>query len=225
MVEFPALLEALAAERPVFHSEADFQFALAWQVRETTGQPVRLEWKPFAAEKIHVDLFLPRAGAAVELKYLTRGFEANCNGESFSLADQAAHDIRRYDFLKDVARLERVTAEHGRVKRGIAILLTNDAAHWSPPTRRNTVDADFRIHEGRTASGPLTWATHAGRGTTRGREDPILLEGSYRFRWRDYGNPVQQRHGQFRYLAVEVSKGRNRESPSRRPAAGRTVGS
>lgn len=207
MVEFSTLLEALAAERPVFHSEADFQFALAWKVRETTGQPVRLEWKPFAAEKIYVDLLLPRAEVAVELKYLTRGLEANCNGESFALADQAAHDIRRYDFLKDVARLERVAAGSGRIKKGVAILLTNDSAHWRPPTRQNTVDAEFRIHEGRTASGPLAWVAHAGRGTTRGREDPIVLEGSYRFHWRDYGSPVQRRHGQFRYLAVEVSQG------------------
>jgi hypothetical protein len=41
-----SLLEHLAAKRPLFHSEADFQFALAWQIRSAYDVEVRLETHP-----------------------------------------------------------------------------------------------------------------------------------------------------------------------------------
>lgn len=67
-----SLLAGLARKRPVFHSEADFQFALAWEIRKRRGFDVRLEFPPFPNERMRLDIWVPELGTAIELKYLTR---------------------------------------------------------------------------------------------------------------------------------------------------------
>ena len=63
-------------------------------------------------------------------------------------------------------------------KAGYAVMLTNDSSYWKVPGRSDTVDADFRVHEGREISGALAWAARTGPGTMKGRESPIRLQGS-----------------------------------------------
>ena len=46
-------------------------------------------------------------------------------------------------------------------RAGYAVLLTNDSSYWKVPTQRDTVDTDFRVHEGREISGALAWAARA----------------------------------------------------------------
>ncbi len=50
------------------------------------------------------------------------------SGESFTLLDHGAQLLGRYDFLKDVSRLQQVVAVNPAV-RGYAILLTNDSSY------------------------------------------------------------------------------------------------
>ena len=208
MLDINRLMDGLAAERPVFHSEADFQHALAWRIRKETERDVRLEFKPFPEERMYLDLWLPDIGVAVELKYRTRKLEVERNGESFALCDQGAQDLGRYDFLNDLQRLERVVAKAPHGRRGIAVLLTNDPLYWKPPYRRGTVDAEFRLHEDRKLPGEMSWSKRAGKGTTVGRKCPIRLCGSYRLKWQDYGLAVtaaaETKNAQFRYLALLV---------------------
>ena len=70
---------------------------------------------------------------------------------------------------------------------GFAIALTNDPAYWNPPTR-DTIDRDFRIHDGRVLSGELQWAAGAGDGTKAGRDKKIIIEGNYSISWRRYSS-------------------------------------
>ena len=91
-------------------------------------------------------------------------------------------------------------------KAGYAVLLTNDSSYWNVPTQRDTVDADFRVHEGLAVSGALAWAASAGPGTVRGRESPIQIRGSYRLRWHEYSSFPGKSYGSFRYLAVSVER-------------------
>ena len=153
---------------------------------------------------MYLDLWLPDIRVAVELKYCTRKLKVEHNGESFALRHQAAQDVRRYDFLKDIQRLEQVCRELGEVRAGFAILLTNDHLYWEQPSRPNTVDATFRLHDGRRVTGEMAWSEHASSGTTKSRENPIRLAGSYELQWRDYADVGGARHGQLRYLAVQV---------------------
>ena len=73
-IDIHALLGGLARKRPAFHSEADFQFALAWEIREARKLDSRLEFRPLADERMYLDIWLPQRGVAVELKYMTRAF-------------------------------------------------------------------------------------------------------------------------------------------------------
>jgi hypothetical protein len=203
-----ALLEGLAGKRPVFHSEADFQFALAWQIKEQEGLDVRLEFPPFPDERMRVDIWVPHIGTAIELKYLTRALRVESGGEPFALLDQGAQDLRRYDFLKDIGRLESVSDHFSQAEAGLAVLLTNDSSYWKR-SRRETIDAAFRVHEGHRLPKEMCWSSRAGPGITAGRESPIVLSGSYRCRWRNYGpllTTAQLRGVQFRYLAVSVRR-------------------
>lgn len=195
----------MARYRPVFHSEADFQHALAWRIHKTMpAWEVRLEYKPFPTKRLYLDLWLPDIGVAMELKYCTRKLDLERDDESFALLDQSAQDVRRYDFLKDIQRLEQLSTLP-QAPAGIAVLLTNDPAYWKSPSRPNTVDAAFRLHDGRKITGQMAWAERASDGTTRNREESIMLRGSYDLHWHNYANLGNGPNQLFRYLAVRTS--------------------
>ena len=207
MLDIKGLLTGLTESRKVFHSEADFQHALAWHIHQTMPESqIRLEF-PMPAEhrKMYVDIWLPLEKIAFELKYVTRSLELEHNEESFALRNHSAHPPRRHDFLKDIQRLECMRSVPGLCEAGHAVLLTNDWLYWDdPPRGQDTVDSAFRVHEGRTISGKLEWSDQASPGTKKGRECPIQLEDSYCLRWQDYSNFCEKQHGEFRYLAVSV---------------------
>lgn len=214
MLDVNELMKDLASRRPVFHSEADFQLALAWRMHEVAPDvPVRLEWPavlPEQEKRIYLDLWLPGSNVGVELKYLTRKLEFEHEGERFALRNQGAQDIRRYDFLKDVERLEHLSVSEGTdVRAGFAILLTNDPLYWNRPGLKGTVDAKFRLHEGRTVKGTMKWSKKASPGTKSGREDPICLKDSYLLRWQDYGDEGDGAYQRFRYLAIRIGYSSN----------------
>lgn len=198
-----AVMCGLAQRRPVFHGEADFQHAFAQELTHaTTDAQVRLEYRPWPGERRYLDVWATADGAqlAVELKYLTRPLRVDVDGEAFTLTNQAAQDIRRYDFWRDVVRLERLVAYHPRLQAH-AVCLTNDPGYWRPPRSADSVDAAFRLHEGREVSGRLAWSDAAGEGTTRGRTAPLELTGGYTLRWRDFAAVAGQN---LRYLHVEM---------------------
>ena len=142
----------------------------------------------------------------MELKYRTRKLECKVGDEQFHLRDQAAQPPSRYSFVKDLQRLEHFVCTVPEVKAGLAVFLTNDTGYWKQPSRRNVVDADFRLHEGCRLAGEMAWSERAGPGTRKGREAPIRLAGEYPIRWRDYAKLDSARHARFRYLAIRVDE-------------------
>ena len=208
MLDIDNHLVELSKKRQVFHSEADFQFALAWQIKQAMPRSkIRLEFNPVPEEgrRMALDIWIATEGVAMELKYTTRNLEATVGGERFVLRNHGAQPPNRYDYLRDVQRLEREVAT-GRAERGFAVLLTNDPLYWKPPQGkgREIIDDAFRIHEGRELAGKLAWSTSAGKGTTRGRDSPIRLTGRYHLHYRDYSELAETRYGDFRYLVVSV---------------------
>ena len=207
MVEIGEILSTLAKQRPIFHSEADFQHAFAWEIHQRLPvASVRLELPVQVRNRfLHIDIWVVYQGEvlAVELKYKTRGLSIRVGNEQYHLKSQSAQDIGRYDFLKDIQRLEQVGAQH-RNFTGYAILLTNDSAYWAKPANFKTVDADFRLHDGRVIEGILAWSDKASDGTKKNRERPIELKGKYRLRWTGYSRLSSDRYGEFRSLVVKV---------------------
>jgi hypothetical protein len=207
------LMTQLAEERPVFHSEADFQHALAWTIRSTLPNcDIRLEKRLVAnGETMHVDMCLEEEGSncVAELKYKVRKLEVAVADEHFALADQGAQPLFRYDFVKDIRRLESIVAA-GQYAAGWAIMLTNNCQYWNRPRKSDACDATFRIHDGAILGpGALAWREGTGEGTMRSREAAIPIDGSYDMRWRDYSDLRElggsdSPAGEFRYLLVQV---------------------
>ncbi len=157
---------------------------------------------------MYVDIWLSdgRFAVAIELKYLAAACEVNVEGERYALTNQAAQDIRRYDFVKDIGRLEFLAAE-GIASEGYAICLSNNRTFWREPLKTNVVDASFRIHEGTELYGPRAWGSAAGSGMVSKRDAIIDLAGKYALKWRDYSTINANRNIYFRYLLVHVVRG------------------
>lgn len=210
MIEITDVLNELRRKRPVFHSEADFQHALAWRIHEKHPDlNIRLEKRMILeGEKNYFDVFAFKDNkiVVVEVKYKTKNLDTVVNHEEFSLTNQSAQDQGRYDFLKDVSRLEKALELH-RDSTGVAIFLTNDEFYWKAPARDiNTIDKDFRIHEGKTIKGKLSWKEGTSEGSMSGRVKPIILKGEYILNWKDYSNSGELNY-KFRYLLIEVKHG------------------
>lgn len=169
-----AVLGALRRKRPVFHSEADFQHAFAWEVQRAMPLArVRLETRPVPG--VRLDLLVSGEDGsrqtAVELKYLTRAWTGNVGGERFELKDQGAQDIRAYDVVKDIGRVEQDTVLLPGCD-GVVIVLANDPSYWTSPAHgRQTNASAFRLYEGRQLVGTRAWGPNTGQGTLRGREN------------------------------------------------------
>ena len=207
MVDVSRALTALAAERPVFHCEADFQHALGWKIRQLCpDHQIRLEFKPpHLPKRTYVDIWVTgqHRTAAIEVKYKTRRLKTTIGGETFDLPNHHAQNVNRCSFLEDVQRLEKVVSSHRGVV-GYAIFLTNDRTYWNPPTKDQVRDVAFRLHEGRVLEGELRWAAGTAKGTMEGHAHAITLNGSYRLGWRDYSELSEDNPGKFRYLIVQV---------------------
>ena len=212
MLSIHDVLLSLAEHRPLYHSEADFQHALAWEIqRSLPDARIRLERPVSVAGKlVYVDVWVENQDqvVAIELKYKTKAATVDIEGESFALRNQNAQDFGRYDFLKDVQRLEQVVKLHPYTI-GYAILLTNDRSYWQPATSHETVDAAFRLNEGNTLGGSLAWGPTVPAGATQGREAPIELRPSYHLSWLGYSQIPSSKNSLFRFLCVEVHASAN----------------
>ncbi|NLJ35946.1 MAG: hypothetical protein GX358_06940 [candidate division WS1 bacterium] len=210
MIDVPGIMVELAQSRPIFHSEADFQHALAWSIREAVpGCNVRLE-KPFTVNgnRIYADIWVsgPDGQELIEVKYKTRQLTANLGDEDYLLKEQSAQNQGRCDVCKDIWRVEQFCSSVVG-GRGWVLLLTNDSAYWSPPASATPVDAAdaaFRLHEENTIGGVLSWGSNASAGTTEGRATPIELAGSYLLRWQPFSQLDMAGYSEFRFLAIRV---------------------
>ena len=154
---------------------------------------------------MYVDIWLPTIGTVIELKYRTAELDTSSDGERYQLTGQGGG--RRYESVKDIARVELMVARHKSIHRGFAVLLTNAASYWNSPSARwkTTTDAAFRLHDGRKLCGELKWSDNASKKTMEGREDPITLVGDYMLRVARLFEISVQTYGIFRFLAVPVS--------------------
>ena len=203
-------LRLLALDRPIFYSEADFQHALAWKIRELYPETkVRLETPSGNFDKRErIDIVVTNGAHkfALELKYKKRAIQVVANHERFSLTNDGAQDIARYDFFKDVVRLERyVAAEQSTT--GYALFLTNDELYWKESARGSN-SAAFFMHEGRMLdnSSPLAWHERTGEGTMKGRTESLNPRINVKIQWKDYSELPEARAGRFRYVLLILAK-------------------
>ncbi|MCL6597626.1 MAG: hypothetical protein K6T81_02660 [Alicyclobacillus macrosporangiidus] len=183
-------------------SQADLRDKLANHLREA-GYSVSVN-RNLGRDTIDIWAERGHETLAIEVRNKTALLQTMYQGKFIHLKNQAAQDVSRYDFIRDIAKLERVVSRRPDVK-GYALLVTNDAMYWKPPKKSNSVDHDFRIHDGRLLTGTCTWTEEAAPGTTSGREEPIGLTGTYILRWRPYLKLGAGRNMEFQALIVEVA--------------------
>lgn len=200
------VLPALAQRRPIFHSEADFQLALAWEIQ--TARPaanIRLEQRVLDSPRINLDILVAVSELrfGLELKYLRAATDITVDDERFVLV-VGAPDLDRYDTIKDIVRLERLV-DAQLVNAGACVVLTNSSGLWRPSaTGRLTGYDAFRIHDGATLSGTLEWGPTAGTGTRKGREAAHALAAIYQPRWQPFSRVGTGIAHEFRTLTLLV---------------------
>jgi hypothetical protein len=205
-----ASMTGLASKRPVFHSEADFQHSLAWELhlRLPTAE-VRLERRLSTDSNERLDLLFIDGGfrLAVELKYPVTKFDAALGDEPFVLWAQGAEDRMRFNYVWDVVRLERLVAADV-ADAGAAVLLTNVPGLWSTkPPRPGAADTQFRLGEGRQLAGRLGWTGTATWWQKEKLPAAVDLAGSYSMAWRAFSNVPGDGASEFRWTAVAVGPG------------------
>ena len=184
-------LNELAKDRPVFHSESDFQFAFAWKIQSMYPYAlIRLEYNPQAfSSRTYIDIWIQFSNGqniAIELKYKTRKITLQHLGETYELARHGAPANNRFLIVQDIARLERVVKQVPNTS-GYAVIVTNDNEYWQEwKIPKETKDKAFRVHEGAFLTGQLKWKEDTATSTIRSLGDALYLDGRYSMKWFDY---------------------------------------
>lgn len=148
------VLNFLNSNKELLFNERDFQMHLATYLRNTNKyDDVDLEYyvphqtlsNYVWGSELRLDI-LVRKGSEflpIELKYKTKKVNKDILrfGEKLSniivLKDQGAQDWGKYDFWKDVRRVELVRQRFRNVKNGLAVFVTNDNSYTKPSKEKS----------------------------------------------------------------------------------------
>lgn len=159
------ILSGLHDQRPVFHLEADFQFALAWYLKENGHyDEIRLEYtfpegtlEEGKRSQVDIIAFNDKDTTydAFELKYKVRDMKwTSPDKEFFDLPNQSAEDDNSFAVCLDLARMEKLVGSKGKpgfqIKgkepgNAFVIMITNDELYI--PQRLRKAKKDNRREE------------------------------------------------------------------------------
>ena len=158
------LLSRLSLERPIFHSEDDFKFALAQLIkRDFPNYSIRLE-KPVSTQMIKrsgvkedqprrtpIDIVCRTETGEeipIELKYKTKIMTCtDHHGEEFNLTQQGAVDTGRFGLRRDIYRVEQYLKKPESAQTGYVVMLTNDHDYLKNIEDSNSIDCHFSCHD------------------------------------------------------------------------------
>ena len=225
-------------KRPIFHSEADFQLALACELKEVLPScEIRLE-RPQEIEmtylfprgttiqrngqqrqspitvKASFDIILIINGKEypIELKYKKAEIDIGFNGERYKvLNDDAAQTNTKSDLRKDVYRLERYLDKEN-AEKGFFIFITNDMSYLKPSGSKKSPCYSFHHNFTLPKKSPCWGNTKVIYKTP--------LKGTYKIKWQPYSklectDNEELKNGEFCYTLVEVTKKSEYEDKSK----------
>lgn len=186
----------LSERTELFLNESDLQMNLSVYLMQSGNyDDVNVEYYiPFNQldgylwnNELYIDIVVRRGDdfVAVELKYPTKKIAEPISrfGEQLSevplLKEHSAQDIVQYNFWKDVRRMELLKKRFPSVKKGLAILLTNDMLYMKP-RREGIVCEQFSTAEGMHNSS-RHWSIHR-EWMDKGYPD-FDLDGQYAIKW------------------------------------------
>ena len=164
MTELNNIIVSLQNKRKVFHSEDDLKLAIGMEIIEKTNCKVRLErpvkidmidWNNETSEaRAPIDIvIIEKSGQhiPIELKYKTKKIALEENDEKYNLTQHGAVDIGRYNFRKDIYRIEQYLSSHKNSGLGYVLILTNDKAYYNTDiSKKETYDKFLSFHHNAT---------------------------------------------------------------------------
>lgn len=199
------VLKRLGNSRKAFYSEADFQFAFAWELKSMlpNDAEIRLERPIEIGNKLYyIDILVVYKDKIypIELKYKTKKVTiADTNGDIIPLANHAAVDLGCYAYIKDISRIEDIKKSYNNFGEGFAIMITNEPIYYIDSKRKSSY-MQFKIFDKRVINGVLKWEmTQTGKEFVLKDKFPTLnIKGSYTILWENYNNKG------FKYTITEI---------------------
>lgn len=169
------VLNNLAKRRPLFWSEADFQFEFAWELHKKLGEEANIYLERRheinssssdsanekatqstinkSLDKLYVDIWIEYDNKTypIELKYTTKRCKIYDSENPVETKEQSARDAGCYRFLWDIKRLEEIkTSLSPKEVKGYAIMLTSDSGYYEErKPKQPTLFDDFRLTHNR----------------------------------------------------------------------------
>lgn len=156
-------IKRLEAEKAMFTLEADFQFSLAWKLKEILGETAKIILEYPYCEKEgtrikYIDIYVdtPNEISFIELKYKTKTQKITRYGIDLTLKNHSAQDFERLLFVQDIERLEGVRNRTSKKMNNYCLFLTNDKVYWKKgknkenkenEKKRETIDEKFYLAE------------------------------------------------------------------------------
>lgn len=202
------VIDQLKEKRSVFHSEADFQFALAWQIKKIYQDQVDIHLEvPLSTDKkdrLDILVKMGNKNIPIELKY----FHSELTFNEYRLSKQ--NDTwRSQRVLKDLERAENYAYKNNSSgdQEGYALLICNEEKYWTPK-KDNLTYYHFRLEDGRTLkeNETLEWITDNDFASEKALKygDHLTFRNDYLIEWKEYSKLDNSKKGQFKYLLLEV---------------------
>lgn len=204
------ILKNLASRGDLYLCESQFQFDLAKEIsRRFKKSVIHLE---FPSEIIGTNRFVyydivvqeNTQYFVIELKYKTKEDEITYKGENYPLKNQAAQDLGRFDYLKDISRIEQwsILNPNRQFGGGVAIILTNDSSYWTRDGKNCNYE-EFSLKDGlKIMAGKKNWKSGTTPASTGiNRISGLTLRDNYSINWNGYCSGKKY---EFKYLIEEI---------------------
>ena len=151
----------------------------------------------------HIDLMVEEDGnyIAFEFKYVVAGGIISVPGDpEYTLRNHSALPARRYQCVRDIARLETYKRNKKCVE-GYFLLITNMKAFWEPDSGRGQMGNDFILSDNcdlKAGSHKYDESFKVGQ-----QCEEIITENNYHLEYKEY-LLISQKNGLFKYLLVKI---------------------
>jgi hypothetical protein len=198
-------IKMLGLKKTIFHSEAEFQFKLAWEIKETNQNiEVLFEYPAINIKGNHrrtpmIDLVFKQDGNIfpVEVKYAKGDLEF---GE-YKLANKPTDES--IDVIKDIRRIEDFVSAYDNCDHGYVIVLSNHKK-WFDSKKPDSKVFSNRSHLTDDSNNALTGIIDYKTGID---ENVVEIKGKYPTKWSDYTVlDINHKNNTFKYLIFEIKK-------------------
>ena len=202
-------MNTLSKKEQIFHSEADFQFRLGWELKVIDNSLEIVMERPYSnfSKRVHIDLIIidtpNNKKYAIELKYATKFLKYTDKNDSYSLTNHNAQNQKRYDFYRDISRVEKLIQDK-EINEGYTILLTNDLSYLLP---HNGGASKLNFSDNHSiAPGSYKLDDTASETDKKGRTNPIKINQTISCNWKTYIDKLKgsKENQIFKYLILQI---------------------